>query len=387
MVAEIILLVSFLAIAWSYLLYPLIAFIAAGRKKEKSAPVSDDELPAVSILMPVYNEEKVIEEKIEKLLASEYPAAKIEILIGSDASDDQTDSIINRYSSQNSRIKFFRSDSRSGKASILNRLASEAKGDIIMITDANVMPCAVTVRVLASQFVFFPETGLCDTNVKTVSSEKEGLAYHENLYSRFESALKRAEGRAWGTMTGPYGGFYAVRKELFPVLPDNFLCDDLFVGLTVLRTGFRSANATEAIVTEDTEGDILDQYKRRVRIATGSFQNLFYFGLFPGKSAMASVSYFSHKVLRWLSPIFLILIFMTTVILSGHSLFYFCLLVAQLFLLLLPAFDLMLDLLKINLPMLRFSTQFLIMNVALAVGLIKALRGVEEGTWKPTKRY
>ncbi len=206
------------------------------------------------------------------------------------------------------------------------------------------------------------------------------------MYSRFETSLRRAEGEVWKTMTGPYGGCYAIRRGLFPVIPENTLVDDLYVGLTVTDKGFDAFNIPEAVVTEDTQPDIAGQFKRRVRIAAGSFQNLFRFGPFPSVKVNASFAFFSHKVLRWFTPLLLALFFMTTVILSGHSLLYFCLLAVQLILILLSAIDLMFDKFGRTIKLPRYVTQFLLMNVALTAGFVKAVRGIKNGIWEPTKR-
>jgi cellulose synthase/poly-beta-1,6-N-acetylglucosamine synthase-like glycosyltransferase len=120
---------------------------------------------------------------------------------------------------------------------MLNDLVSEASGEILIVTDANVMFTRDTVRRLAAALAD-PATGLCDSTVRPAppgNSSNTGIVMQENLYSRFETALKRAEGDLWGSMPGPYGGCYAVRRELFPNLPENTLVDDLFVGLTVLN--------------------------------------------------------------------------------------------------------------------------------------------------------
>jgi len=212
------------------------------------------------------------------------------------------------------------------------------------------------------------------------------MTRQENLYSRFETSLRRAEGEVWKTMTGPYGGCYAVRRNLFPVIPENTLVDDLYVGLTVMRKGFSSFNVPEAVVSEDTQPEIADQYRRRVRIAAGSFQNLFRFGPFPSGKLNASFAFFSHKVLRWFTPLFLAVSFMTTVILSGHSVLYFCLVAVQLILILLSAIDLMFDEFGRTIKPARYVTQFLLMNAALTAGFVKAVRGIKNGIWEPTKR-
>ena len=391
MAAETILLIAAVLLAWTYLLYPALVFtLATIREKQKTKNdkqklTAETYLPFVSVIMSIYNEEKVLGEKIRSLLASDYPAELTELLVGSDASDDGTDEIMEKFAASETRIKYHMSPVRKGKAAMLNKLVSMAKGNILIITDANVIFSPGTIRLLASGFAS-PRTGLCDATVIPSISPGHGVIRQENMYTRFETSLRRAEGEAWGAMTGPYGGCYAVRCELFPEIPDNTLVDDLYVGLTVLRKGFDSFNVAEATVTEDTQPDIASQFRRRVRIAAGSFQNLFRFGPLPSGKFKTSFAFFSHKVLRWFTPLFLTLFFMTTVILSGRSVLYFCLAAVQVILILLPAPDLMLEKSGRVIKPLRYVTQFLLMNAALAAGFVKAVRGIKNGIWEPTKR-
>lgn len=404
MAAETLFLIALILLAWTYLLYPALVFSLAGisRKRkttlglhnlaggqgeetEKHQQQSASPAPSVSVIMPVFNEEKVLSEKIRSLLLSDYPYELTEFIIGSDASDDSTDEIMMNFAASDNRIKYHRSNIRKGKAAMLNELVAMANGTILIITDANVIFSGTTVRLLASAFTS-SQTGLCDATVVPSLSHGYGITSQENLYSRFETSLRRAEGEVWNTMTGPYGGCYAVRREFFPVIPENTLVDDLFVGLTVMHKGFASFNVPEALVSEDTQPGIADQYKRRVRIAAGSFQNLFRFGPFPSVKLNASFAFLSHKVLRWFTPLFLSLFFMTTVILSGHSVLYFCLAAVQLILILLSAIDLMFDKFGRTIKLSRYVTHFLLMNAALTEGFVKAVRGIKNGIWEPTKR-
>jgi cellulose synthase/poly-beta-1,6-N-acetylglucosamine synthase-like glycosyltransferase len=424
MAAEIVLLIAATLLAWTYLLWPA-AVIALAAVKRRTAGKDDAQglahkgaenqpqahlqtreqadgetrtetppLPSVSVIMSAYNEAKVIREKMISLQASDYPAELTEFMVGSDCSFDGTDEILKEFAATDNRLRYFRSPEREGKACMLNRLASRACGEILVITDANVIFTPGTLRELAAGFNR-SETGLCDATVIPGRSdaidipgrsEGSGISHQENFYSRFETTLKRAEGELWGAMPGPYGGCYAVRCDLFPEIPANTLVDDLFVGLTVLAMGYRSYNIPGATVIEDTQPDLADQFRRRIRIAAGSFQNLFRFGPVPSKRFAASFVFLSHKVLRWSSPLLLALFFMTTVILSGNSDFYLCVAAVQLIFLILPALDLLPGWHGKKVRYLRYMTQFLMMNAALAAGFVKALRGIKSGIWEPTKR-
>lgn len=389
MAAEIILIITAALLAWTYILYPAYVISAAGlRKRERKGPsaaLTTKSLSAVTVVMSVYNEKEVVETKIRSMLDSDYPPELLDFIIGSDGSTDGTNSIIGTVAVTNSRIQFINIAERRGKSAMLNDLVSKATGEILVLTDANVMFTPNTVRRLAEGFAD-PRTGLCDATARPLSHGNSGITRQENIYSRFETALKRAEGELWGTMPGPYGGCYAVRRKIFPVLSDNTLVDDLYVGLSVLKQEYWSVNIPEAVVYEDTQPDMTAQFRRRVRIAAGSFQNLFRFGPFPFRRCSAGFAFFSHKIMRWLTPLLLLLFFMTTVILSGRSDFYFCLTAVQLIFIILSALDLVLDRQGKMIRFQRFITQFLLMNAALAAGFVKALRGIETGIWEPTKR-
>lgn len=389
MTAETLFIVISAILVWTYAVYPAMVIMASRLKRRTGktgvTQVSGTPLPTVTVIMSVYNEEKVIGTKMRSLLESDYPADLIGFLIGSDGSTDRTDLLMTEMSSADSRIRFIRSNQRRGKAAMLNDLAAQAEGDILVVTDANVIFTSATVRKLAEPFSD-PRTGICDATPHPLFEVQSGITRQENLYSSFETALKRAEGDLWGAMPGPYGGCYAVRRHLFPRLPENILVDDLYAGLSVLKKNYRSFNIPDASVYEDTQPDIFVQFRRRTRIAAGSFQNLFHFGPFPSRKISVIFAFVSHKIMRWLTPFLMLLVFMTTVILSGRSDFYFCLTAFQLIFIFLSALDLALDRQGKKVRYQRYVTQFLLMNAALAAGFVKAVRGIENGIWEPTKR-
>jgi len=384
MVAETLFFITVLLLAVTYVIYPLLT-IAVAALKQRNNYVSAD-LPMVTILMPMYNEEKVAKAKTESLLALDYPAGHIEIILGSDASTDSTDEIISAFASKSEMVRIVRSDVRLGKAGMLNLMVKQAHGEILVVTDANVIPSPDCLRLIASHF-HDTKTGICDAWPITRSDDSKGITAQEKIYSSFEMRLKNAEGNAWGTMTGLYGGFYAIRKELFPLIPEKILVDDLYAVLNVISKGFNAINEEKAVVIEDIPPDVRGQFRRRIRIAAGSFQNLFYWGPLPGGIfSGASYSFFIHKVIRWFSPLLIIIFFMTTVILSNHSLFYFAVVFGQIIFLFLSILDILLLKAGITIKPLRFTTQFLMMNAALLAGMIKAIMGVKKGIWEPTQR-
>lgn len=204
MAAEILLTTVAFLLGWTYIFYPaMVIMLARLKKKRKTLPemkwmtvpdenTGDETLPFVSVVMSLYNEEKIIEAKILSMLGSDYPSEKLEFLIGSDGSTDSTDSLVMNLASANGSIRLIRCSERKGKPAMLNHLASLATGEILVVTDANVIFTPQTVRRLSEGFKD-SLTGLCDATVSPDRTNSKGITRQENLYGRFETNLKRAE--------------------------------------------------------------------------------------------------------------------------------------------------------------------------------------------------
>jgi cellulose synthase/poly-beta-1,6-N-acetylglucosamine synthase-like glycosyltransferase len=218
--------------------------------------------------------------------------------------------------------------------------------------------------------------------------KKDGISVQEKAYLSREVMIKHRESVLWGAMIGPFGGCYSIRKSLYTPVPSNFLVDDFYINMQVLRKGYRAINDVEAMVHEDVSNNLNVEFRRKVRIATGNFQNLMTFAgmLWPPFTGKA-FSFFSHKVLRWKGPFFILMAIISSAFLAmEENCFYIISLAGIVFLLLLPLLDAMLKKFGIHIILLRFITHFVSMNIALLFGFFKFLKGVRTNVWKPTKR-
>lgn len=341
----------------------------------------------VSILLSAFNEEDVIGEKIRSVFNTHYPAGKFEMLIGSDNSTDRTAKIVESLLTEFPSIRFYNFTVRQGKPNVINQLVRDARGEILILTDANVMFDEDTLTRITAPFAD-PSTGLVDTQMINLGMKREGISYQEKAYISREVQIKYLESRLWGVMMGPFGGCFAIRKKLFEPVPANFLVDDFFLNMKVLESGYKAVNNPEARVYEDVSNDLSIEFRRKIRIATGNFQNLRRFGklLSPGRPALA-FCFLSHKVLRWLGPVFLLIALFSLTFLAFSSTFFLYLLIAYAGVLLLPALDYLLKRLNLHFKILRFITHFLGMNLALSIGMVRYLKGVKTNVWQPTKRH
>ncbi len=386
-IAAIIFWLCVAAVFHSYILFPVILHILAIRKSPVWDEVNNNNAPFVSILISAFNEEDVINDKIQSILDSDYEGDRYEILVGSDCSTDQTNHILTELArDKNNKLRFFPFDQRQGKPNVINILTEHAQGDILILSDANVMFDSQTIKELVLPFSN-PDIGLVDSRMINVGMKKEGISHQEKAYISREVKIKHEESLIWGTMMGPFGGCFAIRKSLFQAVPSNFLVDDFFLNMIVLESGKKAVNNPKAMVYEDVSNDLAIEYRRKIRIATGNFQNLSRFRklLWPPWTGLA-FSFISHKIIRWLGPFLLILALVSVFLLSLQSTLYLVLFFSYLFVLILPLIDWILKKLNFHIFILRFITHFCAMNLAMLVGFVRKNKGVKSNVWEPTKR-
>ncbi len=377
------------AVVHTYVVYPLLLSVLYQLKKKNhpSSSFVEASIKPVSILMAAYNEEKVIEEKIHSIFKSTYPANMIEVWVGSDCSTDKTNAILTNLEKQYPQLHTVLFDERQGKIKIINQLIHKASHDIIIITDANVIFEKDTILELTKKFEEDALIGLVDTHMRHKGLNDSGISKQENFYISTEVKIKHYESQLWGMMMGPFGGCYAIRKSLFKPVPENFLVDDFFINIHVLVLGYKAINNLNAVVYEDVSNNLIHEFKRKIRIATGNFQNLDYYKFIFKRPSILAFCFLSHKVLRWFSPLFLIIAFVCSIILAikGLDLFMFLTFLAV-FLAVLVLFERILSYFSINLRYLRLITHFSYMNIALLIGLYKFIKGVKSSIWNPTPR-
>ena len=283
-------------------------------------PVKKEEItPRISVLISAYNEDKTIEEKIKNLFELDYPRDKMEIIIGSDGSTDETYQIIKRFAEEN-KIRYIVSFEHIGKPAMLNKLAKEAQGTIFVLADARQRFDKQALKELISCFAD-PEVG-CVSGELILQDQETGSGCGMSLYWTYEKFLRKTES-AIGSMLGATGAIYAIRQDLFRFLPEDILLDDVFEPLQAVLSKKRAIFEPRAkaydVVSETTE----KEFSRKVRTLFGNFQifALLPDAFHPSKSKIA-FQLFSHKYLRLLVPYFLISLFITNIFLIRNGFFY-----------------------------------------------------------------
>jgi len=387
MIWEIILWVSVVAIIQSYVFYPLIISLLSRLRKENDRILtSTDELPFASIIMAVHNEEKVISEKIQSIYNTGYSRDRFELLVGSDGSSDKTNDILEEFSKGHESFHFIAFSKRRGKPAVINELRERARGEILIMTDAQVLFTPDTIFELVKHYRN-EQIGLVGANIMNTRIDKSGISYQEWSFMSREIRLKYHEGKAWGTMIGAYGACYSIRNEYYTKVPEGYSVDDFYITMKVLERKKKCILEMKAIGYENVPNRLSEEFRRKIRIAAGNFQNLktFYKLLWPPYTGVA-FSFFSHKVLRWLGPFFLLFLFVSNIILAFSHPFYRILLIVQGLLIISPFIDFLLRKIGLHIVILRFITHFYSMNLALLAGFLKFIKGTETNVWQPTRR-
>lgn len=385
---------SGLALVYTYLGYPLLLrALARGKTLHRHTWSSPAQWPVVSVLMAVHNEEVVIAEKLQSLLGQDYPADKFHCYIGSDNSSDATNAIVSDYAAAHPHIHFTAFTQRQGKPGVINQLAAQAlarhpagSGHVFIVTDASVILSAGVARALARHFGT-PGMAIVDARMRHTGMDAADISQAEDTYISWEGRLKYHESVVWQKMIGPFGGCYALRSDYFVEVPDNFLVDDFYITMQAFRRGGLAISEPEAVCYEPVGHEIREEFRRKARISAGNIQNMLRFAdLWLPPWGLPNFAFFSHKILRWLGPIWLLLLPICAALLWDNQ-FY-----TTVFVLLLlgygavPLLDELLQRLHIHWALLRNVRYFLMMNLALLAGYFRYLKGIKSNVWQPPKR-
>jgi len=377
--------IASLLLLHTYFFYPVILLLLERARRWAESVGFDNPLPnesalpSVTLVVSAYNEAGCIEEKIRNSLSIDYPADKLQILIGSDGSTDGTDKVIRRFEGE--RVRLWRGE-RAGKASVLNACIPNASGEIVVLSDANTMIDPQALKSLVRHFQD-PDVGVVCGKLKLYN--RASRDYEESLYWKYESWLKLYEGRH-GAVMGANGGLYAIRRRLFTALPANTIIDDFVIAIRMMEQGFKVTYDSEAIAYEETTEDYQKEFKRRVRIAAGNFQSLAMVPemLLPS-AGFRAFAFWSHKLLRWCAPWLMAAAFVSNLFLLSEPLYRLIFVGQAMFYALAMGGKA-----KVFRGQLRriasVAYYFVTMNFALAVGLWKYVRGQQGAAWERTAR-
>jgi cellulose synthase/poly-beta-1,6-N-acetylglucosamine synthase-like glycosyltransferase len=375
--------IFFLVPLYVYAGYPLLLFIIKTVYTPKHT-IDENMSPSVTLIVSCFNEEAVIEEKISNSLAIDYPEEQFEILFLSDGSTDRTDDLIKSNSSK--KIKLIRQEGRLGKTSGLNMAVPEAKGDIIVFSDANAMYQPDAIHKLVRHFAD-EQVGLVVGAAIYTDGEKNSAAQSENSYWEYELLIKQWESQIHSVVGGD-GAIYAIRKHLYDKLDAKDI-NDFVNPLEIIAKGYRGIFDREAICLEETAGDFAKEARRKERIVNRSFRGLMKVRrvMNPFRTGFFAIEVISHKLLRWLVPIFILGIAIASIIHSYDGILIFQILyVLEMVFLWLAIVGHLKHKSGSMPPIFFYPYYFLMVNYYSLIGILKALSGNIQVTWSSPRQ-
>lgn len=359
--------------AHPFVTYPLSLRLLKALRGTVAPVTSAVETPLTfAVCMCAYNEERVIEAKVENLLALREREPDLKIHVYVDAASDRTALILARYAEL---IDLHVSPERHGKTYGMNLLSARAEADVLVFTDANVMLDLECISDLRRHFRD-PSIGCVCGNLNYTNAGVSVTASSGSLYWRFEEALKRLESDT-GSMMGADGSIFAMRRVLRRAPPDHII-DDMYVSLMTIIEGFRLIQAPDVRAYEESVTQATEEFGRKVRIACQAFNvHRLLWPRLRRMDALTRYKYVSHKFLRWLSIYFAAI--------AGVALLAACLAAGQMMLALalVTAAGVVLAL---GAASIRPFSQILDLLTALAgagLGVVRSIRGERFQTWTP----
>ena len=378
-------------VIYSYFGYALLLFIylkIRNRKDhgEAEKPVLSTFEPCVTLIVAAFNEEELIEKKIQNALEIDYPQQKLELIFITDGSDDNTAEVVSRYSS----ILLLHNPERKGKVAAMNRAMKFVKSPVVVFSDANTLLNRESVKKIVRHYED-PQVGGVAGEKKIVDfSHNTAASVGEGVYWKYESLIKKLDSSFY-SVVGAAGELFSIRTELFEEINENVLLDDFVISLRICQKGYRVIYEPGAFAMETPSFSIQDEQKRKIRISAGGYQAMYILKdlLNVVKYPRLSFQYISHRVLRWtLCPLFLPLIFISNLylVMAGGGTIFIILLYSQMLFYVFAFIGWVFANKNIKAKVFYLPYYFLFMNLSLYLGFFRFVRNKQSVLWEKAAR-
>jgi cellulose synthase/poly-beta-1,6-N-acetylglucosamine synthase-like glycosyltransferase len=316
------------ALAWTQVGYPLVAALLA---RLRGRPVrKGNSTPRVTLIVAAHNEETVIERRLQNLLALDYPADRLEIVVASDASTDDTDSLVEAVAEREPRIRLLRCP-RGGKVAAQNLAVRGSDAEILAFSDANAQWKPDALRRLVRNFADSEVAYVCGGHYYEAADGTN----REGTYWRWEAWLRRNESLL-GSITGGIGPIYAVRRSDYVDVDPRF-GHDLALPYLMVQHGRRAVFEPDAVAWEKPSRDIEDEYRRKVRMFEHCWLIVLRGKMLRRLGPTYLLEIVSHRHLRYASGLLHLILLGSSIALVGEGLVYQVAIGLQLLLLLAAA--------------------------------------------------
>lgn len=353
--------------------------------KPESTLYSFTELPSVTLIIAAYNEESIIREKIENTLLLSYPLNKLNYIVVTDGSTDNSAVIVAEYP----QIILMHREGRTGKINAVHRAMQQVNSEIVIFTDANTFlnqDALINIsRHYKNQLV-----GAVAGEKRVWIDQKSDATAGEGIYWKYESKLKKWDSDL-NSVVGAAGELFSIRTSLYEPVEKDTLLDDFIISMRIAAKGFKIVYEPEAFAMETSSENIKEELKRKVRIAAGGIQSILRLKelLNVFRYPILSFQYISHRVLRWtVIPFLIIFVFALNIliIIRGSSVLYLIFFSGQIIFYMAAALGWLLEKRQLRNKFLFIPYYFVLMNYAVLAGIKRFYTGAQQVTWDKAKR-
>ena len=343
--------------------------------------------PPITLIVATYNEEDIIERKIENCFLLDYPADKLKIIFVADGSTDGTTAKIQKHPT----IELLYKEERQGKVAAINRAMAVIKTDYVIFCDANTFLNEKAIKEIVKHYKDEKIGAVAGEKKVVDSSEKMNTAgAGEGLYWKYESLLKKIDSDFF-TVVGAAGELFSIRTKLYEPVAVNILLDDFIISMNICKKGYKVVYEPKAYAQEAPSFTMKDEQKRKIRISAGGFQSVILLKelLNVFKYGKLSFLYISHRVLRWvLCPLLLPAIFITNlyIIITYSSYFYLTLFIFQIIFYTLAFFGWIFSIKNMKVGIFYICYYFVFMNIAMYIGFNRYLANKQTVLWDKASR-
>ncbi len=365
---------------YSYFLYPFLLKLLPSEKHSSTESIATNDLPTLSLIITAHNEAGRIREKLENTLHIDYPKERLEVIVASDFSTDATDAIVEAYAEKG--IRLVRADEHKGKEYAQLCAIRESCGEILVFSDVATEIPAEALRLLAARFSD-PRIGAISSEDRFVSND--GLVVGEGVYVKYEMWLRRLESDRAG-LVGLSGSFFAARRQVCEHW-DIYSPSDFNTALNCAQSGLVAITCPDVVGIYKDVKDAGLEYRRKTRTVIRGITAISRHPevLNPFRMGMFAFQVWSHKLMRWGVPWFMLALAIVTILQQGQGLVYSLALMAQLAFYSLALAGWMVASLRQNI-LVRIIFFFVQTNMALAQATLMFLSGRRMTVWTPSQR-
>lgn len=375
--------VAVFGVLYPHLFYPLLLWVVHRifKRPVSTGPYIGD----ITVVVAAYNEGSIIPDCLRSIKGATSAPERVTIVLADDGSTDGTADVAQAMQQELAPVTLVvRRCGRGGKNAALRTVLPAVVTDVVVFTDADCRLATGSLGHLLGPFADASVGAVIGSIDRAAGSASDDGTQQEALYRRLEQRINAMESDVASTVVSS-GALYAVRRVLMQPIPDGRVADDWWNVLPVVKAQKRIVVAPRARVVEQRPNTMTQEYQRTVRTASSGMRCLW--GLrqtLHPRFGWTSWFLWSHRITRWMGPLFLFVLLVSTFMLVEQPLLFGVLFYGQFALYALAFLGHAAERTGLHIPVVGVVRYIVLMNLAFIGGAVRAFRGGRLDTWEPS---